>query len=354
MKERRVSESPTITVETDFLNMMQHPDLLDRPLLAEVTSGDIIAAYRVDTAALDPRMKFFLGWQRSSKANVLASVKKMNEGGVRLLAGTDAGNPGTFQGYSLHRELELMVESGLSTWDALASATTTAGDFLGRDFGIHPGAVANLVALDASPIENIANTQRIAMVFYHGQAVDRGELLHPSGRSWSASLIDDFSAKDLTSSIGQRWSIDSDSSFGGASTVRTAHRKGALHVWGRLNPKAGMPGLAGISLNFDDGEKPLDVSGFDGVRLRITSTKGPLALKLITAGIKNYDYHAAFIQNRPTAQLLESPFTEFRQIWSAPVAWTGKDMRGVALWVSNMAAGDYDFTVDSIELYKKK
>jgi imidazolonepropionase-like amidohydrolase len=354
MKEKNVYECPTITVETDFLNMMQHRELLDRPLLAAVASHDVVDAYRGDTTKLDMRMKYFLGWQRASRANVLGSVKKMRDGGVRLLAGTDAGNPGTFQGYSLHRELELMVESGLTPWEALASTTTTAGEFLGRDFGMHPGAVANLLVLDASPIDDISNTQKIAMVIHHGRTIDREELLHPSARQWNASLIDDFSGRDLTSTIGQQWSIDNDSVFGGSSTIRTEERNGSLHVWGKLQPKSGMPGLAGISLQFDNGESPLDLTAFDGVRLKITSTKGPLSLKLLTTGVKNYDYHAAFIPNRPKPQTLELPFTEFRQIWSAPVAWTGRDVRGIALWVSSISSGDYDFTVDSIEFYKSR
>lgn len=83
----------------------------------------------------------------------------------------------TFRTHSLHRELIIMVEAGLSPWQALASATTEAGAFLGRDFGVNAGDDANLVVLDASPIADIRNTQAIAMVIHHGAIVDREALL---------------------------------------------------------------------------------------------------------------------------------------------------------------------------------
>ena len=88
-----------------------------------------------------------------------------------MLVGTDAGNWGTIHGYSVHRELILLVEAGLSPWEALAAATTNAGNLLGRHYGVRPGDEANLVILDASPIDDIANTQRISAVISRGKLV---------------------------------------------------------------------------------------------------------------------------------------------------------------------------------------
>jgi imidazolonepropionase-like amidohydrolase len=70
-----------------------------------------------------------------------------------------------------------LVEAGLSSWQALAAATTEAGAFLGRAYGVTPGSEANLVVLDASPIDDIRNTQRIAYVIHHGAIVDREAVL---------------------------------------------------------------------------------------------------------------------------------------------------------------------------------
>jgi cytosine/adenosine deaminase-related metal-dependent hydrolase len=80
---------------------------------------------------------------------------------VRIVAGSDTGNLGTFQGFSLHRELVVLNQWGLSPWQALAAATTHAYELLGLNMGFTPGAEATFVVLDASPLIDIANTQRI-------------------------------------------------------------------------------------------------------------------------------------------------------------------------------------------------
>ena len=93
-----------------------------------------------------------------------------------MLTGTDAGNLGVFQGYSVHRELELFVDAGLSEWEALRAATTNAAAFLGERWGVAPGDEATFVILDGSPIEDISNTQRIHAVVQRGVVVNREEL----------------------------------------------------------------------------------------------------------------------------------------------------------------------------------
>jgi imidazolonepropionase-like amidohydrolase len=354
MKRKHVFHIPTLAVQTELLNIVADQRFLDDPLLMQVTGANVINAYR-DTAAFEPRLKGFLGWLRRIGPGLNESIAKIHAAGIPILAGTDAGNPGTFQGYSLHRELELLVGAGLTSWEALASATTLAGTFLGERFGVRPGDVANLVLLDASPIEQIANTKKIAAVVHRGRVVDRVKLLVPppvaEAAAWTAVLIDDFSSGTMTSSAGPAWSIDNDAALGGTSTANVEHIEGALKVSGRLQPKTGMPGLAGISLQLNPGGVA-DLSKFTGIRLRVTSTAGALALKVATAGVTNYDYHAAIIPTKAEPQTLEIPFASLRQLWSSPVEWKGSDVQAIALWVSTFGApSDYAFTVDSIELY---
>lgn len=352
MREKNVYEIPTMTVETDLVNIVADASVLRDPMLAAVASPAIIGAYR-DTSTFDKRSQAWLAWERRGSANAYRSLKLMNDGGVRLLAGTDVGNIGTFQGFSLHRELASMVRGGMTPWQALAAATTRAGEFLGVKVGFEPGADANLLVLDASPIADIANTQRIAMVIQRGREIDRQELLKPKSVLWARSLIDD-ATDPRRSTIGREWSADNDASFGGGSTVQVERRNGTMRVHGKLAPKKGMPGLAGVSLMFDTLRTSYDISAYDGVRLRIRSAKGALTLKMITASVTNYDFHAVFVPATPRVQELTFPFKTFAQLWSAPIPWTGKDVQGLALWVSGMNAGEYDFMVDSIELYKER
>lgn len=109
----------------------------------------------------------------------LKIVSLMYGAGVQFLAGTD--NPGayTFPGFSLHDELALFVEAGLSPLQALQTATLlparylNATDSLGH---VAAGKVADLVLLDANPLEDIRNTRRINAVVVNGRYFDQAAL----------------------------------------------------------------------------------------------------------------------------------------------------------------------------------
>jgi hypothetical protein len=110
----------------------------------------------------------------------LADVRRMRELGVLMLAGTDAGSLLIHPGFALHEELVMFVEdAGLTPSQALWSATfgpaMAAG--MSRQLGtVEKGRIADLVLLDASPLENIRNTRRIAAVVHGGRLYSRTEL----------------------------------------------------------------------------------------------------------------------------------------------------------------------------------
>jgi len=106
-------------------------------------------------------------------------VGAMHQAGVRLLAGTDVPNPFTFPGFSLHDELALLVEAGLTPMEALQTATINPAEYFGQRASsgtVEKGKIADVVVLDANPLENIANTKRIAAVVVAGRLLDRAEL----------------------------------------------------------------------------------------------------------------------------------------------------------------------------------
>ncbi|MHC5064421.1 MAG: amidohydrolase family protein [Planctomycetota bacterium] len=104
----------------------------------------------------------------------------LHAGGVPLVAGTDCGgtNLSMLPGESLHRELELLVESGLSPWEALRTATFNAGQFMdqGRSGAITAGQQADLVLLAENPIENISHTRTVQGVVSGGRWFAREDL----------------------------------------------------------------------------------------------------------------------------------------------------------------------------------
>ena len=103
----------------------------------------------------------------------------MQKAGVKLLAGTDYPNPYCFPGFSLHNELQLLVEGGLTPAQALKTATVNPAAYLQKeaDYGsIEPGQYASLLLLDANPLANVANTRKIAGVFLKGHYFAKPEL----------------------------------------------------------------------------------------------------------------------------------------------------------------------------------
>ncbi|MGH3912505.1 MAG: amidohydrolase family protein, partial [Pseudonocardiaceae bacterium] len=96
-----------------------------------------------------------------------AMVMPMRRAGIPILAGTDSPAPGLAHGASLHRELELLVEAGLSPADALASATSVPADCFGlTDRGrIRPGLRADLLLVAGDPLREITDTRNIVEVY---------------------------------------------------------------------------------------------------------------------------------------------------------------------------------------------
>ena len=106
-------------------------------------------------------------------------VGAMFRAGVPMMAGTDAMNPYCFPGFSLHDELALLVESGLTPLAALQAATINPPKFMGRtaDWGpIEPGKIANLVLLGADPLADIHNTTQIRGVWLEGKYFEQAAL----------------------------------------------------------------------------------------------------------------------------------------------------------------------------------
>ncbi len=109
-------------------------------------------------------------------AHLGANVKKLADAKVTLLVGTDAGLPGIFQGASIHREMQALVEAGLSNADVLRAATSVPAHLLdpSRVFGvIKAGAVADALLIDGDPLEDISATERIVSLWKGGLRVQR-------------------------------------------------------------------------------------------------------------------------------------------------------------------------------------
>jgi len=133
----------------------------DRKQLLRQTPPDILKGYE-NEAARGPQL-----------------VQAMLQAGVRFMAGSDGPDPYVFPGFSLHDELELLVQSGFTPAQALEAATANPAIFMEKQdkYGvIEQGHAADLVLLEANPLIDIHNTHKIVAVVLKGKYYSRVEL----------------------------------------------------------------------------------------------------------------------------------------------------------------------------------
>jgi len=175
-------------ISREFINAAVNAHVAITPTLAVIAA--IGGKGTGPDLAADPRVApYLVSWapgilktklpasvlRRHHYENAQAAVRALHEAGVPILAGTDAPNPGTTYGASLHSELALLVDCGLTPEEALHAATAGPA----REFGlidrgrIEPGRRADLLLIQGDPSRDIRATLRIVGVWKQGRRVDR-------------------------------------------------------------------------------------------------------------------------------------------------------------------------------------
>jgi imidazolonepropionase-like amidohydrolase len=131
---------------------------------------------RIKTALADPDK--VLDRIKQTYAVALKNLKTLQDAGITIAAGTDAGNIGTIHGPALFREFQLMKEAGLTPMQILQCTTANAAKFFGGETGAHIGSIekgnfADLVILKSNPLDDIAHTSDI-------DSVMKGGIIYPA------------------------------------------------------------------------------------------------------------------------------------------------------------------------------
>jgi len=178
MKAKHVFVTPNLSTSEagTYTNM---PAWLDDPLLAESATPAMIgktADVYAARAGGPPRTTAIASYQKQQR-----SVARLAAAGVTIALGDDTGIENTFYGYGDHRELELMVQAGMTPMQVIVAATKTPAELLKLDrLGtLQRGKSADFIVLDANPLDNIASTKKIATVYQRGQEVNRAALRAP-------------------------------------------------------------------------------------------------------------------------------------------------------------------------------
>ena len=171
MKQRGTWQvAATLSREAAMFAYGSTPDFASDPFFTKGVSAatlDLIRSpERQKTIASGAHFAEYPAFFEQAKAN----LKRLADAGIPFGMGTDAGPPGRFPGYSAHWELELMVEAGLTSAQAIAAATRRGAEFLGAaEVGtLEAGNWADFVVLDADPLASIRNTRTIRAVYVAG------------------------------------------------------------------------------------------------------------------------------------------------------------------------------------------
>jgi len=170
---------PTLPLLIRLAYLVPENDRIDDPRLKYIP-GNLRNIWNQSRGGLlDMRTETDFALRRRLIHQSLSAVKAMKETGISIMAGTDATAPNVFPGFSLHEDLSYLVEAGLTPIQALQAATVEPAEFLGRSAEqgtIAAGKRADLVLLDANPLEDIQNTQKIQAVILKGKLFQRSDL----------------------------------------------------------------------------------------------------------------------------------------------------------------------------------
>jgi imidazolonepropionase-like amidohydrolase len=293
------------------------------------------------------------------------TVAQLKAAHVPVLAGTDAPNPGTSHGVSIHRELELLVRSGLTSQEALASATSVpATAFHLDDRGvIAVGKRADLVLVKGDPTQDILATRDIVSVWKLGAEDDRATYRaaleksrqdaakaaqSPPPAGAETGLISDFDNGKPDTKFGSGWMISTDSIMGGKSSADMKVIDGgangdahSLDVSGAID--GGLP-FAWAGVMFSPGAQP-----FAPVNL---SSKKNISFWAKGDG---KTYRIMFFTEsggRMPSQQTFAAGPEWKRVSFPFSAFSGTDGHDIAaiLFVGGPEAGKFEFQIDEIKL----
>jgi imidazolonepropionase-like amidohydrolase len=174
LKQRNVTLIPTL-IRDEFLFVYgEAPAWIDDPFFLKFVPTERLAVLKTkirDEQAKNPQRALFKAGFEMNKIN----LKKLSDGGVRIALGTDSGGAADrffIQGYSEHREMELMVQSGLTPMQVIQSFSKGASEALGieKEFGtLAKGKAADLLVLDKNPLDSITNMRTIQTIYLGGK-----------------------------------------------------------------------------------------------------------------------------------------------------------------------------------------
>lgn len=165
-------------------------------------------------------------------------------------------------------------------------------------------------------------------------------------------LLDDFSDPTRNKHGIERLLVD-DKTAGSQSQATQKCAEGILAIKGELVPGRGVPAFISLVSLLSPGGKPKDMTGYQGVRLRVKVIKGILCVQVASSEITNFDFHTGspIAGTRTGFQEIRVPFTDMKRAWSEPMKLNLKSITSINLVSFGMAKDAFSYEVDEIGFY---
>lgn len=174
VKAHNVLYIPTLNLEEAFFIFAEHPEIMADPFFERAVSPNLLKMFESPDYRQKVESNPDLARHKAALATAIRNLKLLSDAGVRIAMGTDSGAfPERVPGWAEQRELELMVQAGLTPMQTLVAATKVSAQVLGAsDRGtLEAGRRADLLVLAANPLQDIRNTQKIAAIWHGGREV---------------------------------------------------------------------------------------------------------------------------------------------------------------------------------------
>jgi imidazolonepropionase-like amidohydrolase len=175
MKRRGVWYIPTFTVDESFYIYAQHPGFMQLDFFKDALPPVVLTMLTSDAYSQKVNQDPKTEQHKADFAMDRVNMKAVYDAGIRVGFGTDSGAYATrIPGFSEHRELEDMVQAGLTPMQAIVCATQNNAALLGIEATrgtLRPGKRADLIVLAANPLDDITNTRSIVTIFHDGRTV---------------------------------------------------------------------------------------------------------------------------------------------------------------------------------------